>query len=62
MVSLPGWYDAWKMQSSEDYLDDCVVYRCAECNGGIYEDETYYRIGDEKYCKDCMDSRFAHTA
>ncbi len=28
---------------------------CDECGGEIYEGQTYYKIGSNIYCEDCID-------
>jgi hypothetical protein len=32
------------------------VFVCYECKESILEGDTYYRIGDKKYCKSCVDA------
>ena len=35
---------------------------CCECDRGIYEDDTYYRVGGDSYCEECIDAMRVCTA
>lgn len=35
------------------------VYRCCECDGGIYEGDKYFQYGNLEICESCMDEKSA---
>lgn len=35
--------------------DEEPVHVCYECEDGIYEGETCYKVGDKYFCKNCVE-------
>lgn len=31
-----------------------LISICAECGGGIFQGDEYYKVGGDNYCEDCI--------
>lgn len=56
MESWESNYDAWKLATPEDDIDEEPVFQCDCCDRDIYEDEYYYEVSGKIVCESCIDN------
>lgn len=55
--SFGGWerdLDRWLTTDPRDEVEP--IYECDGCDDGIFDGDTYYKIGGKIYCEHCVES------